>query len=194
MKNSTKPVYKLNWDLHEGESCYYTSVDIENAKKLGYTFEILGGYYWEQSADIFSEYVNMFITAKNRLKKEGKKGGCEYLTTKLLMNALYGKMLQKPIHDKSFYVANYDELIVKMGEYKITEIEQVGKRWLCKGLSKDPDQKQNDINKPTHLGSFILSYSRTIMMDYTLQTNPNNEVQKMFYYTDTDALHIHSSY
>ena len=193
MKNSTKPVYKLNWDLNDGESCYYTSVDIENAKKLGYKFKIFGGYYWEQTADLFSKYVDMFIKLKNQLKKDGKKNSCEYLTTKLFLNALYGKMLQKPIHDKSFYVANYDELIVKMGEFTITEIEQVGKRWICKGISKNPNQKETDITKPTYLGAFILSYSRSIMMNYTLQTNPNNEVEKMFYYTDTDALHINSS-
>ena len=192
-RDTMKGTQKLSWDLKDGEECYYTSVDIENAKKLGYRFNICGGYYWEETADLFSEYVEKFISEKNRLKAEGKKGGCEYLTTKLFMNALYGKMLQKPIFDKQFYISNYDELMVKMGEFEITEIEQVGKRWLCKGISKNPHQKEMDIKKPTHLGSFILSYSRTIMMDYTLQTNPNQEVLKQFYYTDTDALHIHSS-
>jgi hypothetical protein len=36
---------------------YYTSVDIEDMKSCGYQIEILGGWYWDQSANVFKDYI-----------------------------------------------------------------------------------------------------------------------------------------
>jgi hypothetical protein len=54
------------------------------------------------------------------------------------------------------------------------------------------------ISKPTHLGAFILAYSRRIMVQFMKQSNPffsssdeQKRIENDFYYTDTDSLQIH---
>ena len=54
------------------------------------------------------------------------------------------------------------------------------------------------ISKPCYLGSFILGYSRNIMLDYLQKTNPyfnstdtKNQLENAPYYTDTDSIQIH---
>ncbi len=54
------------------------------------------------------------------------------------------------------------------------------------------------ITKPSYLGSFILGYSRRIMLNYLKQTNPyfdspdlKNQLENSPYYTDTDSIQIH---
>jgi hypothetical protein len=59
-------------------------------------------------------------------------------------------------------------------------------------------QLTHKITKPCYLGSFILGYSRKIMLDYLQNTNPyfnSKELEKQLgnspYYTDTDSIQIH---
>jgi len=67
----------------EGWIC---STELDNAVKLGYTFEILKGYEFK-TGDIFSEYINKMYN----LRLEYPKGHPLNLIAKLLMNSLYGK-------------------------------------------------------------------------------------------------------
>ena len=56
------------------------------------------------------------------------------------------------------------------------------------------DLKEECITKPTQLGSFILAYSRRIMLNVIKQANPyfgiddKKQIENDFYYTDTDSL------
>jgi hypothetical protein len=66
------------------------SAEMDNAIKLGYTFEILNGYQFEKGY-IFKEYVDKMYA----LRLEFEKGDPMNLIAKLLMNSLYGKFGMK---------------------------------------------------------------------------------------------------
>ena len=95
---------KLIWDLKDGTG-YYTSVDIEDMKSCGYQIEILDGWYWNDSDNVFKEY----ILEKYKDKQESKKDSVEYTLAKLFLNALYGKQIQKPVETKTKIIKdNYE--------------------------------------------------------------------------------------
>jgi hypothetical protein len=71
-------------------SDWISSIEMDNAIKLGYTFEILKGYQFE-TGDLFSSYVNRMYA----LRKQYPKGDAMNLIAKLLMNSLYGKFGMK---------------------------------------------------------------------------------------------------
>jgi DNA polymerase family B len=73
-----------NW---EGWIC---SVEMDNAVKYGYTFEILRGYEFNKG-NIFKDYVLKMYN----LRLEYEKGHPMNLIAKLLMNSLYGKFGMK---------------------------------------------------------------------------------------------------
>lgn len=62
------------------------SMEMDNAMKFGYNFEILKGYEFEKGY-IFKEYVNKMYN----LRLQYPKGDPMNLIAKLLMNSLYGK-------------------------------------------------------------------------------------------------------
>lgn len=63
---------------------------------------------------------------------------------------------------------------------------------------QDEEKLASKITKPCYLGSFILGYSRRIMLDYLKKSNPyfksgdlDKQLQNAPYYTDTDSIQIH---
>tara|TARA_Y100000310_G_C20699535_1_gene828435 strand:- start:4029 stop:7286 length:3258 start_codon:yes stop_codon:yes gene_type:complete len=190
---------KLMWDLIE-HTGYYTSVDIEEAKKFGYKIEFIQdkngfvGDYWEKTAKVFKDYIDDFFQEKEKLKKEGKKKTSAYLTAKLFLNALYGKQIQRPITTKSSWCKTHEDFLNILKDNEITEINQVGSKWWeVKHVSLDPEKLNKCANKPSHLGAFILSYSREIMNTYYRKLNPKEKLENLPYYFDTDSMNIHSS-
>jgi hypothetical protein len=178
----------LKWDLMDGEGVY-TSVDIENAKRHGYTIEVHHGMYWENTAPIFEEYIQKFY----QKKQNSVKDTAPYTTAKLYLNGLYGKMIQRPIFTKTFYPKNHMELMEVVYGHIITEMEQVGDRLVVIGTPREDADIKMCVSKPTFCGAFILSYSRQIMMNHINNTNPDNTMNKLFHYTDTDSLMTHIS-
>jgi hypothetical protein len=69
---------------------WINSVEMDNAVKYGYTFEILKGYQFDKG-DIFSGYVNKLYN----LRLEFDSSHPMNLIAKLLMNSLYGKFGMK---------------------------------------------------------------------------------------------------
>ena len=64
---------------------------------------------------------------------------------------------------------------------------------------QDEEKLASKISKPCYLGSFILGYSRRIMLDYLKKSNPyfdSCDLKQQFenspYYTDTDSIQIHA--
>ena len=88
----------LKWDLKDSEGVY-NSIDIENMIKFGYDVSVYYGIYWENVKYIFTDYIEELFKLKGQLAKEGKKGTAEYMLSKLFMNGLYGKMIQRPIYE-----------------------------------------------------------------------------------------------
>jgi hypothetical protein len=114
------------------------------------------------------------------------------------MNALYGKTIQRPIYSKSSIIKNNSEYWQFRSNHIIKEIEEIGANIMLIGEPRNEDKREKCISKPTHLGAFILAYSRRIMVNYMKQANPyfasedqEKRIANDFYYTDTDSLQMH---
>ena len=109
---------------------------------------------------------------------------------KLLLNAMYGKTLQKAIYENTTIINNYNELLDFYRNFDITNFSILDdNKILMTGLAKEKNEK---ITKPCQLGAFVLSYSRKIMLTYMKAIDPTLK-RHVFTYTDTDSLHIRGS-
>ena len=204
---------QLIWDLNHTRG-YYTSVDLEDMIERGYKVAITQedgkpSYYWEESTFIFKEFIGQMFKAKASVEK----GTPHYILAKLFMNALYGKMIQRPIPEKSKFIENNEQYWAFWKTYDIKDMEQVGDSWYITGVPRDQEKLAKTITKPTHLGAFILAYSRRIMLKYIDESNPHAKevyaddfmnkteeeqkvirakaIQSDFFYTDTDSIQLH---
>lgn len=191
----------IKWDL-KTHSGWYTSVDIEHMWKLKYEVHIQHGWYWEQKKRVFADY----ITEQFQQKAKATKGTAPYNLAKLFMNSLYGKMIQRPIYNKTKEIttnSQFWKFYAKSTVESVTPIDDNDGNALCyklEGYSRDPTDTEKCITKPTQLGAFVLAYSRRIMLEYMMEANPdfsseNQEarIASDFYYTDTDSLQMHCS-
>ena len=113
------------------------------------------------------------------------------------MNGLYGKTIQRPILDENVIIHTKEEFIKYHIKYGGVEMRLMsdGSYYLT---YQDEDLLKTKITKPCYLGSFILGYSRRIMLDYLQKTNPYfnstdiaRQVDHAPYYTDTDSIQVH---
>lgn len=178
----------LSWDLLDRQGVWRTSVDIENMRTRGYTVVAHDGWYWEKTAPIFRGYIERLFKAK----AEAEKDTPEYTVAKLKMNGLYGKMIQRPILEKTEVVTNNAEYWKFWGKNQITDLTELGDDWLVSGIPRAADDKERCVTKPTHLGAFILAYSRRIMLEYMEEANPEGIVEDDWGYMDTDSLELPS--
>lgn len=204
----------LLWDLISAEG-WYNSVDIENAVCMGYDVEFVRGYQWFETAPVFKDVILDLYDIKAKAESEGD--ATLRSIAKLLMNSMYGKMLQKPINEFSGLVYNDYDLSLFMKHYLWTGFESIGIDNLCMlvhGIHrpKEPEDgsrivqwdeesnvetsngtKSNSTwlgEQPVQLGSFILGYSRRIMLQYFCAANPSMDVSSTAYYTDTDSIFL----
>lgn len=182
----------LMWDLQPGQG-YYTSVDIMNAVRHGYNVTFLSGYYWMESARVFSNYVNHFYEAK----RKAKKGTAAYTSAKINLNALYGKQLQREVVEKQHLLGTGEEFWKVLETDLISGLRQVKSKWLVQ--SKPIHQESIRPSKPTFLGAFILSYSRVLATGYYDKLCPplmtvEDKILAMPFYMDTDSMVVRSDY
>jgi uncharacterized protein YprB with RNaseH-like and TPR domain len=193
----------LRWDLKDSTG-YYTSIEIEDAKANGYTIEIINGYYWENTAFIFKDYIEKLFHDKDEEAKAGNKGSPYYQLCKLFMNGLYGKNIQRPIYTNTKMIKSSLEYWKFWGTNDITDLIPIEndsgeKMWYVSGTPKNILEREECITKPTQLGAFILAYSRRIMVGYMKEANPHFDstdqkasTNNDFFYTDTDSLQMKS--
>lgn len=183
----------LIWDLNIGRGVY-TSVDIINAVKNGYSVDLFHkGLYYSKTKNVFKGYIDLMFKYKqdedNRPKKE--RNGAKRSLAKLMMNSLYGKMLQKPYFSNHVICEGMKEVINFRKENTVQDYILHDDKITLFGTLRD-EHKHKAIRKPTQLGAFVLAYSRQVMYDAMKDINQNLDEQ-FFTYTDTDSLHIHSS-
>ena len=168
----------------------YNSVDIARAIDAGYKItKVHKGLVWETKEEIFAPYIRDVFKMKCMAKEEDDD--VMYAISKLLLNGLYGKTLQKPIFQKTEIINNHKDAIKFInGHNKINNVEILNDKFVLYNGEVEPDDKEDAITKPTQLGSFVLAYSRTIMYDIIKAIDPTLKTP-CFYYTDTDCLHIH---
>jgi hypothetical protein len=189
----------LKWDLVDCED-WATSVDIEDMRENGYTVKIISGFYWEKKEKIYESYVKELY----KKKKANIKGSPMYNQAKLWLNGLYGKNLQRPIYNKTIIIENNRQYWQFWSKHIINDITEIKvgdtSFWSLSGKSRFPEKVENAITKPTHLGAFILAYSRRIMVNYMKEANPyfdskagnlKKQIDNDIYYTDTDSLQMH---
>lgn len=170
-----------------GERIIVNKIDLEdliNFQKV--EFKILRGYKYVDGFNTkIKEVIEYLFKKRKELKKAGNKSQELY---KLLMNASYGKLIQKA-GDKEvrffdtlkdfnkFYEKYYNEMI------KATNYD-----------NENPERMRAEIKTATgdfftepHLGSQILSMSKRIMNEVMCLAE---DLNLMMYYQDTDSIHI----
>jgi len=175
----------LLWSLEDGEGVY-NNIDIQNAIDAGYKIEFLNkALVWDNSANIFDDYINTMYQLKETAERDGND--VKRSIAKLMMNALYGKTLQRPIMEKTQIINNIFKFNEFINKYDVTDWEIINENSIIvSGQEKDIEKV---INKPFQLGSFVLSYSRKLMISFMKEIDPSLK-SILFTYTDTDSLHI----
>jgi len=158
------------------------SVEMDNAVKLGYKFEILWGYTF-QSDYIFNEYVDFLYTLRLNYPKDDPLN----FIAKILLNSLYGRFGMDDnftevniIHKDYFsdfenkYLNNILET-QDLGDYKLIIYNQINNK--------------NENEEVTHnvsigIASAITAYARIHMSQF--KNNPN----LVLYYSDTDSAYV----
>lgn len=187
----------------EGKNIFFNTED-ECIGIMSLDIKRVIGFYWEKSKKIYKTYIEELFEKK----KMAKRGSPERALAKLFMNGLYGKMIQRPIADKTVWAKNISDFWKFYKNHKIEDIEVINGYMYLTGRSRDEAEDEKCISKPTQLGAFILGYTRRLMLKYYSQSNPYFDIsmyankpdfekyQKLqvkndFYYTDTDAIQIH---
>lgn len=188
---------QLSWDLAGGHGVF-TSVDILRMRAHGYSVTLVKALVWPRKSYLFREYIEF----AKRLKEAGENGN-EALRNlgKILLNALYGKMLQMPVLEDLLIATSGEQLDLWLESYDYTDIidlptwENEEPRFMYKGEAR---QVGPYITKPCQLGAFVLSYSRLIMDEYRSAVDPYQlkpgawrmSLLLSQYYGDTDSMHV----
>lgn len=157
----------------------YNSVDLQEAVNDGYTIiRVFRGIYWKRAERIFKDLIEDLFNQRKTYKKNGNP--MEYVF-KILLNSTYGTT-STTINDYTAF--SNEETPKKKIKGKITSSRQL----LGGQFEHRVKMKYSMVDKPIHLASFILSYSRKIMNNYIRQIGPEN-----IYYGDTDSLYVKES-
>lgn len=178
----------ISWNLRPRRGVY-TSVDLQNALDHGYIItKFHKALVYDSSDDIFSDYILKCF----KIKEENDDNPVLRQVGKILMNALYGKMLEKARFEESKLCNNVDDVYKFMEDFDVKDVMFIREKVVLIGLPNTIDVRDLRVKKPSQVGSFILAYSRTHMLKAMKAICP--ELDKHFFtYTDTDSLHIHSS-
>ncbi len=156
----------------------------------GLEYEFIEGLYWNKfSSDMSDLTYKLYELRKyyKSLKDENgnitEEGDLLQMTTKLMLNSIYGKTLLKPSTQKIKVISNdkLDNYIIKnhnIINYMVKE-DKTTTIYI----------NHNDFNDENscHVGTMILSMSKRIMNEVM---NTANENKIEIYYQDTDSMHL----
>ena len=178
----------ISWNL-KPRRAVYTSQDLENALKYGYKItKIHKALVWEKKGDIFNEYIMRCY----KIKEENDDNPVLRQIGKILMNALYGKMLERARFEETKLCNNIVDVWEFNKQFSMTDVQFIKDKVVVIGMPIDDVVSVKRIRKPSQIGTFILSYSRTHMLNAMSSICPTLD-KHFFTYTDTDSLHIHAS-
>ena len=148
---------------------YWTSIEIEYAKSLGYDFKILNGVFFMESEKIFSRYINYFYDIRKRTKSDS----VENITAKLMMNSLYGRFGLNPKKEG----ISYDLRAGVIPQYEV----KVGHRT----IEIYREEVELSTFSKVAIAAFVTAYARIYMHQkfYTPYADS-------LYYTDTDSIFV----
>jgi len=152
----------------------YTSVEIEEALHEGYTIkEVKRGIYWLRKRHLFKDIVKSLYDKRKEYKEQNNE--LEYMV-KILLNSLYGKMLEN---------INVSTVFTNEETWDKDQGRVISHIKLKNGQTQFKYAKRKYSLKPTHIAAFILSYSRKIMNNIIRQVGDEN-----VYYGDTDSIYV----
>lgn len=159
----------------------YFSEELYNAESYGYKFEIIFGYIFEKSKNLFADYIkNLYTIKKERSSKDAK-----YIISKMLMNSLYGRFGMNPYRESHQIV----DTLSNPTFYQDYDVNNVIDLSNGKELVSFLDfNKQSDFepirNISIVIAMAISAYGRIHMSQF------KNKVDYDLYYTDTDSIFI----
>lgn len=181
IKNLTSVEIECIW-RHGGELEFINDYRCDGDKKTKYV-----GIYWEnRSCKLFEKYFTPIKNEKTKQDKLSKNNDKNYNPalrniTKLLLNSLSGKFVQRNFSDRTQMIKNPKE------EKKFTKITKdqelkmiIGDYRLLSGELIEEKVYDRRKAKPSYIGVFIYAYARTYMYDVLYS---NYDVL----YTDTDS-------
>lgn len=201
------------WENTPSDSQWYTTIDLLTGRAHGYQFTFLEGYVWKHAAPVFDTYIDMMFQRKSeqdvyKSTKDPRYNPAARDVFKKLMNALYGKMMQKRQSTSHLFLetgtndeTHHDLWVDFLEDHMGVEYKELGDMLLVTG---ERVEFASGISKPHYLGAFVLSYSREIMNEYfdlldPLRLKPEegtwmDSMDNSFYYTDTDSLIVHAKH
>lgn len=179
----------------EGEVVYLGKTALEDAIKYqNIEYEIINGYYFNEG---FNTSINSIITEiferRATLKREGNPAE---LIFKLLMNASYGKLLQKAPDTKTKLMDDVDNKInvyLSRNHATIKSISYIDppkntKYNFNRKCRIDSLTAQSTHHNKVHLGIVILDETKRIMSEVMATAQDENI---SIYYQDTDSMMLH---
>lgn len=168
----------INQDLYIDDIALKDLITFQEAE-----FQIVEGYYYNEG---FNKQINKTMTHcfDTRVKKQEEGNSIEQVY-KLLMNAAYGKMIQKEITTKLRF-SNSKKKHDKFVDYNhnfIKEYTQIANNKYVYKVEKSVNKHFN----LAHIGAHVLSWSKRIMNEVMCLAEDNN---LNIYYQDTDSMHI----
>jgi len=110
----------LEWSLLDGTGVY-TNIDIINAVSVGYKVEFINKcLVWDKTGNVFKTYVDKYYKMKTDADIE--KNSVKRSIAKLMLNAMYGKTLQRAIYDTTEIICDYNRLLNFFKDYEITDM------------------------------------------------------------------------
>jgi hypothetical protein len=160
---------------------------MDNAKKYGYSFEIMKGYKFEKGI-IFKDYIDFLYSLRSQYSREHPLN----LIAKILLNSLYGRFgMNDDFPDITIFDNKKSYLnFMKDESQDIFGDIELGNKVLVKHRSENKNRQTMLYgNLETHntnvaIASAITAYARIHMTQF--KNNPNFNL----YYTDTDSAYI----
>lgn len=181
----------LKWDFAEGEG-WYTNIDILNAIEFGnYRIKFTDrAMVWDETTDdLFTEFIGKYFELKKTATTSNN--AVLRLYAKIMMNALYGKLQQKPFDTATLWSNDGDEIQNFMSGKTLDDMFcfEEGNLWMITAKKSETDLASS-VKKPLHLGAFVLSYSRRLYLTYLRMIDPTLTRDDLFIYTDTDSFFV----
>jgi DNA polymerase elongation subunit (family B) len=167
--------------------------ELLNAQKYGYKFEVLRGYYFEKSINIFKDYITELYNLRLNYPKDHPMN----FIAKILMNSLYGRFGMEDNFSYSNIVNNKDfaNTINSLSFNKlklIDDIKEIGTD--NKIISTFKDQSDTMLNSlsESHNTNIAIASAITALARVHMSKYKNNDQFNLFYLLklDTDSLFI----
>jgi hypothetical protein len=165
-----------------GKKLVVDKITLEDLIKFqGIEYKFIRGYYFNDGFNPkIKEVIEFMFNERIKLKKEENPLQNAY---KLILNASYGKLIQKPIKKtKKFYENDYRNYVIRNAK-NIIDYQRINENLIC------VNQKKSIINHFTgcHMACQVLSMSKRIMNEVMCLAEDND---LKIYYQDTDSMHI----